>query len=78
MPKKTERGDPLGFFNIHSVATHQKNASGTLWEKNSEKMSRSAEKKLKRGLFGLARYGMFRGKAGKTFLVQFARPIGAI
>ena len=31
MPKKTERGDPLGFFNIHSVAKHQKNAGGTLW-----------------------------------------------
>ena len=26
MPKKTERGDPLGVFNIHSVAKHQKNA----------------------------------------------------
>ena len=24
MPKKTERGDLLGFFNIHSVAKHQK------------------------------------------------------
>ena len=28
MPKKTERGDPLGFFNIHYVAKHQKNAGG--------------------------------------------------
>ena len=49
MPKKTERGDPLRFFNIHSVAKHQKNAGGTLWGKNFEKkipkkMSRSAEK----------------------------------
>ena len=34
MPKKTERGDPLGFFNIHSVAKHQKNAGGTLWGKS--------------------------------------------
>ena len=25
MPKKTEREDPLGFFNIHSVAKLQKN-----------------------------------------------------
>ena len=32
MPKKTERGDPLGFFNIHSVAKHQKNAGGTFGE----------------------------------------------
>ena len=28
--------------------------------------------------FGLARYGMLRGRTGKTFLVQFARPNGAI
>ena len=41
-------------------------------------MSRSAEKKWKGGLFGLARYGMLRGKTGKTILVQFARPNGAI
>ena len=44
MPKKTERGDPLGFFNIHSVAKHQKNAGGPFGEKISEKKSRSAEK----------------------------------
>ena len=46
MPKKTERGDPLGFFNIHSVAKHQKKFRGTLWGKNflSKKKSRSAEK----------------------------------
>ena len=46
MPKKTERGDPLGFFNIHSVAKHQKKCRGTLWGKNffRKKKSRSAEK----------------------------------
>ena len=45
MPKKTERGDPLGFFNIHSVAKHQKNAGGPFGEKFfSKKKSRSAEK----------------------------------
>ena len=33
---------------------------------------------MKGGPFGLARYGMLRGKTGKTFLVQFARPNGAI
>ena len=43
----------------------------------SEK-SRSAEKQLKGGPFGLVRYGMLRGKTGKTFLIQFARPNGAI
>ena len=49
MPKKTERGNPLGFSNIHCVAKHQKNAGGTLWGKKfrkkiRKKMSRSAEK----------------------------------
>ena len=46
MPKKTERGDPLEFFNIRSVAKHQKNAGGTFGENFfSKKKSRSAEKK---------------------------------
>ena len=40
--------------------------------------SRCAEKNWKGGPFGLARYGMLRGKTGKTFLVQFARPNGSI
>ena len=46
MPKKTERGDPLGFFNIHSVAKHQKKCRGDPLGKNFffEKKSRSAEK----------------------------------
>ena len=45
MPKKTERGNPLGFSNIHCVAKDQKNAGGTLWGKKfRKKMSRSAEK----------------------------------
>ena len=73
MPKKTERGDPLGFFNIHSVAKHKKNAGGPFGEKFffRKNKSRSAEKNER--VFGLARYGMLRGKTGKTFLVQFAR-----
>ena len=33
---------------------------------------------MKGGPFGLARYGILRGKTGKTFLVQFARPNSAI
>ena len=33
MPKKTERVDPLGVFNIHFVAKHQKIEGGTLWGK---------------------------------------------
>ena len=43
----------------------------------SEKISQ-CRKKLKGGPFGLARYGMLRGKTGKTFLVQFAGANGAI
>ena len=51
MPKKTERGDPLGFFNIHSVAKHQKNAGGTLWGKILffEKKVSQCRKKNERG-----------------------------
>ena len=41
MPKKTERGDPLEFFNIHSVAKLQKKCRGKIFLK---KKSRSAEK----------------------------------
>ena len=47
--RKTERGDRLGFFNIHSVAKQKKVEGGTLWGKNSGKKSRSAEK-TKRGM----------------------------
>ena len=35
-------------------------------------------KKLKGGAFSLCRYGMLRGKRGKTFLVQFAWPNDSI
>ena len=49
-----------------------------LGEKISGKKSHSVEKNWKGGPFGLARYGMLRGKTGKTFLVQFARPNSAI
>ena len=56
------RGDPLG---------------KKFRKKIPQKMSRSAEKNWKGGLFGLARFGMLRGKTGKTILVQFARPNSA-
>ena len=53
MPKKTERRNPLGFSNIHSVANIKKVQGDPLREKNSKKnpkkMSRSAEKKIERG-----------------------------
>ena len=44
MPKKTIRGDPLGFCNICSVAKHQKIEGMTLWGFLLETNSRSAEK----------------------------------
>ena len=115
--RKTERVDPLRFFNIHSVAKHEKIEEnknfhfrekisqcrkklkgGTLWDfltsilsqnikKNAKggpfgenfffRKSLAVPKKMKGGSFGLARYGMLRGKTGKTFLVQFARPNSA-
>ena len=40
MPKKTERGDPLGFFNIHSVGKYQIIEG----EKKNRKKSHNAEK----------------------------------
>ena len=53
MPKKTERRNPLGFSNIHSVAKHQKMQGDPLRkkirEKNSEKNVSQCRKKLKGG-----------------------------
>ena len=77
MPKKTERVDRLGVFNIYFVAKHQKIEGGPFGRKFFPEKSQ-CRKKLKGGPFGLARYGMLRGKTGKTFLVQFARPNSAI
>ena len=45
--RKTERGDPLGFINIHSVAKHQKIEGGKFLF--SEKKSHSAGSKTERG-----------------------------
>ena len=73
--EKTEREDPLGVFNVHFVAKHQKIQGGNFYFRKKISQCR---KKLKGGPFGLARYGMLRGKTGKTFLVQFAKPNGAI
>ena len=53
MAKKTERGDPLGFFNIHSVAKLQKKLKGrTLWDFSTSILLQNS-KKLK---------GAFRGE----------------
>ena len=48
--EKTERGDPLGFSNIHSDAKQQKIEGETLWGKKfSEKKVSQCRKKLKGG-----------------------------
>ena len=75
--EKLKEGTLRGFFNIHSVAKHRKIEGGPFGEKIFRKKSLTEPKKIERGV-GLARYGMLRGKTGKTFLVQFARPNGAI
>ena len=57
--RKTEREDPLGFFN-HSVAKLQKNWRGGLsWWIFLKKVAQCR----KNGPFGLVRYCMLRGKA---------------
>ena len=62
MPKKTEREDPLGFFNIHSVAKLQKIEEGAFRGKKTFEKSPTVPKNLKGGPFGLVRYCMLRGK----------------
>ena len=69
MSKKTERGDPLGFFNIHSVAKLQKNEGGLSWGKKFEK-SRTVPKKWT--LWSPPVLYVTR----KTFLVQFLGQTG--
>ena len=79
--KKTERGGgPFGIFQHPFCHKTAKKLKGDPLgrKKFPEKMSRSAEKNWKWGPFGLPGYGMVRGKTGKTFLVQFARPNSAI
>ena len=61
MPKKTEREDPLGFFNIHSVAKLQNNERGTLSLGLFFKVAQ-CQKNLKGGPFGLVRYCLLQGK----------------
>ena len=56
--RKTERGDPLGFFNIHSVAKFQKIAGGTLWGIFFSKKSLAVPKKNERGGEPLVSRGM--------------------
>ena len=50
--RKTEKGDPLGFFNIHSVAKHRKNAGGPFGEKNFRKKVSQCRKTERGTLWG--------------------------
>ena len=74
MPKKTEREDPLEFFNIHSIAKLQKIEEGGpfvgkfIFEKN-----RTVPKKSKGGTFW-SRPVLYVTR--ETFLVQFLGPTG--
>ena len=49
MPKKTERGDPLGFFNIYSVAKQRKKIEGGPLGIFFPKKSLTVPKKIERG-----------------------------
>ena len=74
------KGGTLWVFPTSILSQNSKQIEGgPFGEKNFRKKNpRSAEKKLEGGPFGLPGYSMVRGKTGKTFLVQFARPNSAI
>ena len=82
--RKKLKGGTLWDFPTSILSQNIKKMQGGPFEEKKfrkkirKKMSRSAEKNWKGGVFGLARYDMLRGKTGKTILVQFARPNGAI
>ena len=75
MPKKTEREDPLGFFNIHSVAKLQKTKKmkgAFRGDKSFFEKSRTVPKKWtlwSRPVLYVTR---------ETFLVQLLGPTGTI
>ena len=64
---KNEKGDPLGFINILSVAKYQKTRRGDSFEtlKIFEKNSHSDEKNKKGGPFGVFRFCRLRKKGKK-------------
>ena len=64
--KKLKWGTLWDFSTSILSQNSKKIEEGTLWEKNFPKKVSQCRKKLKGGL---ARYGMLRGKTGKTFLI---------
>ena len=77
MPKKNWKGGPFGIFQHPFCRKTSKKCRGDPLGKFFSKKSLAVPKKMKGGVFGLVRYGMLRGKTGKTFLDQFARPNSA-
>ena len=69
MPKKTEREDPLEFFNIHSVAKLQKMKGDPMVKKNLKKVAQCRKNLWSRPVLYVTR---------ETFLVQFLGPTGTI
>ena len=78
MPKKLKGWTFWGFSTSILSQNIKKLKGGPFGEKFFSGKSLTMPKKLKGGPFGLTRYGMLRGKTGKSFLVQFDRPNGAI
>ena len=74
------KGGPFGVFQHPFCRKTAKKLKRDPFGENffSEKKRLAVPKKMKGGPFGLARYGMLRGKTGKTFLVQLAKPNSAI
>ena len=68
--------DPLEFSNIHSIAKHQKIEGSPLVKKKIRKKVTIPKKVVGDPLVSPGT--VLRGKAGKTFLVQFARRNGSI
>ena len=62
----------MGFFNIHSVANHQKMEGEPFGEKNGEQSLTMPKTKRGTGIV------CFTRKKRKTFLVHFPWPTGAI
>ena len=52
--RKTERGDPLRFFNIHSVAKHEKKIEEKIFFFIFGKKSHNAKKTERRNLLGFS------------------------
>ena len=75
--RKKLKGGTLWHFPT-SILTQKKMKGDPLGGKKIPEKSLAVPKKMEGGPFGLAGYGMLRGKTGKTFLVQFARPNSAI